>query len=151
MPVDLRPSSVCLCVEPLPEADKNDQWLGVSVSSQGTDGGRALVSTRARSQSRFGRLVWHQKSWESYVKNINCSYWSTLAHLSTMHDHLSSPEFIHWSLVLIVWRVKWRQSAQPLPNNTQPTSIAVLFWQFVYVNSLKVTRQGLTRGRTDLC
>ena len=33
-------------VEPLPEADKSDQWLGVSVTSQGTDGGRALVPTR---------------------------------------------------------------------------------------------------------
>jgi len=37
---------VCVCVEPLAEADKSDQWLGVSVSSQGTQDGRALVATQ---------------------------------------------------------------------------------------------------------
>jgi len=43
---------VCACVEPLPEADKNDQWLGVAVTSQGTDDGQALVRHHHNTHAR---------------------------------------------------------------------------------------------------
>lgn len=32
-----------VCAEPGEEDDKNEQWMGVSVASQGTENGKAIV------------------------------------------------------------------------------------------------------------